>query len=89
MANNPKHLQTVIAYFETRRRITAIERKALQKLTKELPNPLLEECSFCAKFETEVDLLIHGDKKARICSTCVHEMVSLLSAPNNDSAIGD
>ena len=89
MANNPKHVQTISAYFDTCRRITAIERKALQKLTKEPPNPLLEECSFCAKLETEVGLLIHGDKKARICSGCAQVIASMLNAPNDDSAIGD
>ena len=84
MAYDPKYVSTIRAYFDTRRRIKAIERKALQKVAKEPPNFLLEECSFCGNSETEVDLLIYGDKEARICSDCVHGMVALLSAPKDD-----
>ena len=84
MAYNPKDVSTISAYFDTRRRIKAIERKALQKVTKEPPNFLREECSFCGNSDTEVDLLIYGDKEARICSDCVREMAALLSAPKDN-----
>ena len=84
MAYDPKYVHAISAYFDTRRRIKAIERKALQKVAKEPPNVLLEECSFCGNSETEVDLLIYGDKEARICSDCCCGMAALLSAPKDD-----
>ena len=84
MAYDPKNVSTISAYFDTRRRIKAIERKALQKVAKEPPNFLLEECSFCGNSDTEVDLLIYGGKEARICSDCVREMAALLSAPKDN-----
>ena len=84
MAYDPKYVHTLSAYFDTRRRIKTIERKALQKVAKEPPNSLLEECSFCGNSETEVDLFIYGDKEARICSDCVRGMAALLRAPKDD-----
>ena len=70
MAYDPRYVHTLSAYFDTRRRIKTIERKALQKVAKEPPNSLLEECSFCGNSETEVDLFIYGDKEAHLFRLC-------------------
>ena len=66
------------AYFDTRRRISAIEKKALKKLGKASAGSFLEECSFCARSESETVFLIRGDEKARICTGCARQIVALL-----------
>ena len=83
MADDPMQGQSINAYFDTRRRITAIEKKALQKTGKE-PAPLLEKCSFCARPENEVVLLIRGDEKTRICSDCARQITALLGATDKE-----
>lgn len=84
MADDPMQGHSINAYFDTRRRITAIEKKALQKIGKEPASSLLEKCSFCARPENEVVFLIHGDEKARICSDCARQITALLGATNNE-----
>lgn len=83
MADDPMQGHSISAYFDTRRRITAIEKKALQKIGKE-PGPLLEQCSFCARPENEAAFLIRGDEKARICSDCARQITALLGATDNE-----
>ena len=76
------------AYFDTRRRISAIEKKALQKVGKETAGSFLEECSFCARSESKTVFLIHGDKKARICADCARQIVALLGQNENGQGKG-
>jgi hypothetical protein len=71
-------------YLETRRRIYAIERKALKKLgTPEASGPT---CSFCSRPTQGPNVIIQGLNDAYICSECVASLNSLLSGPGSNEA---
>ena len=74
--SNDKRRAVMREFMATRLRILDIERKALRKLHGE--QPPRPTCSFCAKREEEVSVLVPGLDGAFVCDECVDLLASEL-----------
>jgi hypothetical protein len=85
MIPDDSNIQMIEQYLETRCRIYAVERKALEK--RGIPKVSGPICSFCGRPTQGPNALIQGLNEARICSECAATLNALLSnsGPNEAS----
>ena len=81
MSTNDDRRSVIRQYFESRRRITEIERKALSKTGASKPKG--PACSFCGRKESEVPMLIPGIDNAFVCSECIGSLENMLKGIND------
>jgi hypothetical protein len=77
-------VETFEAFEQTRRRIRAIEEKALRKIRKERGER--PHCSFCGGTPEQVGMLCESSLGPYICASCAQSVIELIDAEKQRDA---